>query len=112
LGGLKGAAVLLIAKKILDLLEAKIDSRSIIRLSVTKAEKPLTLSRSIKKLQHFEIKFDGKYQGKIVIFGNFPMSPSCHGNRKFKTEHVVTKAMVQSTFIPSLISIEAFFIVS
>jgi hypothetical protein len=40
------------------------------------------------------------------------MSPRCHGNRKFKTEHVVTKAMVQSTFVPSLISIEAFVIVS
>jgi hypothetical protein len=47
-----------------------------------------------------------------VIFGNFEMSPRYHGNRKFKTEHGVTKAMVQSTFVPSLISIEAFFIVS
>jgi hypothetical protein len=46
-----------------------------------------------------------------VIFGNFEMSPSCHGNRKFQTEHVVTKAMVQSTIVPSLISIEAVFIV-
>jgi hypothetical protein len=35
-----------------------------------------------------------------------------HGNRKFKIEHVVTEAMVQSTFVPSFISIEAFFIVS
>jgi hypothetical protein len=60
-------------------------------------------------LQHFEINFDGKNPGKIVIFGNFEMSLRCHGYRKFKTEHVVTKTMVQSTFVPSLISIEAFF---
>jgi hypothetical protein len=52
-----------------------------------------------------------KNQRKIVIFGNFEMSPQCHGNRKFKPEHVVAKAMVQSTFVPSLISIEAVFIV-
>jgi hypothetical protein len=71
----------------------------------------LTLSQSIEKWQHFEINFDGKNQRKIlVIFGNFEMSPSYHGNRKFKTEHVVTKAMVQSTFVPSLISMEAVFI--
>jgi hypothetical protein len=62
-------------------------------------------------LQHFEINFDGKNQRKIVIFGNFEMSPRCHGNKKFKPGHVVTKAMVQSTFVPSLISIEAVFIV-
>jgi hypothetical protein len=72
----------------------------------------VTLSQSLEKLQHFEINFDGKNRGKNVIFGNFEMSPRCHGNRKFKTEHVVTKAMIQSTFVPSLISIEAFFIVS
>jgi hypothetical protein len=71
----------------------------------------LTLSQSIEKLQHFEINFDGKNQRKIVIFGNFEMSPHCHGNRKFKPEHVVTKAMVQSTFVPSLIIIEADFLV-
>jgi hypothetical protein len=71
----------------------------------------LTLSQSIEKLQHFEIKFDGKNQGQKVIFGNFEMSPRCHGNRKFKPEHVVSKAMVQSTFVPRLISIEAVFIV-
>jgi hypothetical protein len=47
-------------------------------------------------------------QLKIVLFGNFEMSPRCHGNRKFKPEHV-TKAMVQSTFVPSLDSIEAVF---
>jgi hypothetical protein len=51
-----------------------------------------------------------KNQRKIVSFGHFEMSPRCHGKRKVKTEHVVTKAMVQSTFVPSLISIEAFFI--
>jgi hypothetical protein len=62
-------------------------------------------------LQHFKIIFDGKNQRKIVIFGNFEMSPRCHGNRKFKPEKVVTKAMIQSTFVPSLISIEAVFIV-
>jgi hypothetical protein len=63
-------------------------------------------------LQPFEINFDGKNQCKIVIFGNFEMSPRCHCDRKFKPEHVVTKAMVQmSTFAPSLISIEAVFIV-
>jgi hypothetical protein len=71
----------------------------------------LTLSQSIEKLQHFEINFDGKNQRKIVIFGNFEMSPCFHGNRKFKPEHVVTKAMVQSTFVPSLISIEALFFI-
>jgi hypothetical protein len=71
----------------------------------------LTLSQSIKKLQHFEINFDGKNQRKIVTFGNFEMSPRCHGNRKFKPEHVVASAMVQSIFVPSLISVEAVFIV-
>jgi hypothetical protein len=71
----------------------------------------LTLSQSIEKLQHFEIKFDGKNQRKIVIFGNFEMSPRCHANRKFKPEHVVARAMVQSIFVPSLISVEAVFIV-
>jgi hypothetical protein len=70
-----------------------------------------TLSQSIEKLQHFEINFDRKNPHKIVIFGNFKMSPCCHGNRKFKPEYVVTKAMAQSTFVPSLISIEAVFIV-
>jgi hypothetical protein len=53
-------------------------------------------------LQHFEINYDGKNQRKIVIFGNFEMSPRCHGNRKFMPEHVVARAMVQSTFVPSL----------
>jgi hypothetical protein len=71
----------------------------------------LTLSQSIEKLQHFEMNFDGKNQRKIVIFGNFEMSPRCHGNRKFKPEHVVARAMVQSSFVPSLISVEAVFIV-
>jgi hypothetical protein len=52
-----------------------------------------------------------KNQRKIEIFGKFEMSPRCHGNRKFKHEHVVTKAMIQSTFVPSLIRIEAVFIV-
>jgi hypothetical protein len=66
---------------------------------------------SIEKLQHFEINFDGKNQRKIVIFGNFEMSPRCNGNRKFKTEHVVTKALVQSTFVPSIISIEAVYFI-
>jgi hypothetical protein len=72
----------------------------------------LTLSQSLEKLQHFEINFDGKNRGKIVIFGNFEMSPHYHGNMKFKTEQVLTKALVQSTIVLSLISIEAFFIVS
>jgi hypothetical protein len=56
--------------------------------------------------------YDGKNRGKIMIFGNFEMFTFCHGNRKFMTDHVVTKEMIQSTFVPSLISIEAFFIVS
>jgi hypothetical protein len=71
----------------------------------------LTLFKSNEKLQHFEINFDGKNQSKIVICGNFEMSPHCYGNKNFKPEHVVAKAMVQSTFVPSLISIEAVFIV-
>jgi hypothetical protein len=54
----------------------------------------------------------GKKQCKIVIFRNFETSPNCNGNRKFTIEHAVTEAMVQSTFVPSFISIEAFFIVS
>jgi hypothetical protein len=70
----------------------------------------LTLSEYIEKLQHFEINFDGKNQRKIVMFGNFEMSPRCHGNRKFKPEHVVARAMDQSTFAPSLISVETVFI--
>jgi hypothetical protein len=53
-----------------------------------------------------------KKQCKMVIFGNFETSPRCHGNRKFTIEHAVTEAMVKSTFVPNLISIEAFFIVS
>jgi hypothetical protein len=52
-----------------------------------------------------------KKTSKIVIFGNFEISSLCHGNRKFKIEHGVTKAMVQSRFLPSLISIEAFFFI-
>jgi hypothetical protein len=71
----------------------------------------LTLSQSIEKLQQFEINFDGKNQSKIVNFGNFEMSPRCRGNRKFKPEHVVSRAMIQSTFVPSLISVEVVFIV-
>jgi hypothetical protein len=69
----------------------------------------LTLSQSIEKLQYLKLKFDGKNQLKIVIFGNFEMSSRCHGNRKFKPGHVLTKAMGQSTFVPSLISIKAVF---
>jgi hypothetical protein len=71
----------------------------------------LTLSQSIEKLQHFEINFDGKKLTQNSEFGNFEMSPRCHGNRKFKPEHVVAGAMVQSIFVPSLISVEAVFIV-
>jgi hypothetical protein len=71
----------------------------------------LTVSQSIEKLQQFEINLDGKHQRKIVIFGNFEKSPRCHSIRKFKPEHVVARAMVQSTFVPSLISVEAVFIV-
>jgi hypothetical protein len=58
----------------------------------------------IEKLLHFEINFDGKIKRKIVIFGSFEMSPRYQGYRKFKPEHVVTKAMVKSTFVLSLIS--------
>jgi hypothetical protein len=47
----------------------------------------------------------------LVIFGNFEMAPCCHGNRKVKTEHAVTKALFKSTFVQSLIIIEAVFIV-
>jgi hypothetical protein len=36
------------------------------------------------------------------------MSARCHGNREVKTEHAVTKAMVQSTFVLIWISTEAF----
>jgi hypothetical protein len=43
-----------------------------------------------------------KIQRKIVIFGNFEMSPRCHGNRKVQSEYAVTKAMVQSTCLLSL----------
>jgi hypothetical protein len=34
-----------------------------------------------------------------------------HSNRKLKPEHGVAKAIVQSTFVPNLFSIEAVFIV-
>jgi hypothetical protein len=71
----------------------------------------LSLFQSIEILQHLEINFDRKNKRKIVIFGSFEMSARCQGNRKFKTEHVVTKAMFQSTFMSTLISIEAVFIV-
>jgi hypothetical protein len=59
-------------------------------------------------LLHLEISFDGKKQRKIEIFGNFETSPRCHGNWKFKIEHAIPQAMAQPTFVPSLISIEAF----
>jgi hypothetical protein len=39
------------------------------------------------------------------------MSPRCRGSRKFKTEHVVEKAMAKLTCVPRLISIGAIFIV-
>jgi hypothetical protein len=35
---------------------------------LTKAEKPLTLSQTNEKLQHFEISFDRKNQRKILIW--------------------------------------------
>jgi hypothetical protein len=63
----------------------------------------LTLSQPIEKLQHFEISFDGKNQRKIVIFEMIL-------NRKFKFDYADTKAMVQSTFVPNLSSIKAFFL--
>jgi hypothetical protein len=78
--GLKGAVVPLIAKKNLDLLEAKNEPKSIIREYVTNAEKPLTLSQSLEKFQHFEINFDGKNRGKIVIFVNFALVAMVTGN--------------------------------
>jgi hypothetical protein len=62
-------------------------------------------------LQHFEI---SKEINANSAFGNFKMSPRCHGtsNRKFKIEHAGTNAMVQSTFLPSLISTEVTFNIS
>jgi hypothetical protein len=42
-------------------------------------------------------------------FSQFSDVPRCHGNRKFKIEHVITEVMIQSTCVPSFISIEAFF---
>jgi hypothetical protein len=108
---LGGRAQKVVAKKILDMWQAKNGLRSILRWRVTDAEKTFTLSHCIKKLQHFENSFDGKRQCKIVIFRNFETSPRCHSNRKFKIEHVLTEVMVQSTYVPSFISIEAFFIV-
>jgi hypothetical protein len=62
-------------------------------------------------LQHFKINFDGKNQRKIIIFGNFEMSPRSHGNRNFKPEQIVVRGKVQLKFVPSLISVEAVFIV-
>jgi hypothetical protein len=63
-------------------------------------------------LQHFEISFDGKKQCKIVIFAILRRSPVAMvtGNLRL-SENVVTEVMVQSTYVPSFISIEAFFIV-
>jgi hypothetical protein len=63
-------------------------------------------------LLHLEVSFYGKKQRKIEIFGNFETSPRCHGNFKFKIEHAIPQAMVQSTYVSSFISIEAFCIVS
>jgi hypothetical protein len=40
------------------------------------------------------------------------MSPRRHGYRKLQIEHVVTKAMLKSTFVPSLMNIEVSFKVS
>jgi hypothetical protein len=59
-------------------------------------------------MQHFEI---NEKQRKIVIFGNFEISPRRRGSRKFKPDHIVTKAMVQAIFMPNMISIKAVFIV-
>jgi hypothetical protein len=57
-------------------------------------------------LQHFEINFDGKINAKkrCLAILRFPLVAMV-------TENVVAKAIVQSTFVPSLISIEAVFIV-
>jgi hypothetical protein len=44
-------------------------------------------------------------------FRDVETSPRNHGKRKFKIDHAVTEAMVHSTFVPSCISIDAFFIV-
>jgi hypothetical protein len=38
-----------------------------------------------------------KQQREIAISGNFETPFRCHGNRKFKIEHAVTKALVKST---------------
>jgi hypothetical protein len=63
-------------------------------------------------LLHLEISFYGKKQRKIKIFGNFKTSPVVIDNWKLKIEHAFAQALVQPIFVPSLISIEAFFIVS
>jgi hypothetical protein len=54
-------------------------------------------------LQHFAITFDGKKQCKILIFRSFETFPRCHGNKKFTIEHAITEAMVQSTFVPTVL---------
>jgi hypothetical protein len=50
----------------------------------------------------------GKKIMQKVIFGNFEMSPGCHGNREIKIEHAVTEAIVKPTFVPSFIITDAF----
>jgi hypothetical protein len=67
----------------------------------------LTLSQSIENLQHFEISFDGENLRKIG-FGNFETSPVTLVTYYFKIEHAISKAMVHSTCVPILVSIEAF----
>jgi hypothetical protein len=106
-----GALVPLIAKKILDMWQAKNGLRSILRWRVTNAEKPFTLSHCIEKLQHFEIRIWWEKTMQNNDFSEYWDVPRCHGNRKLKSEQVVTDVMNQSTYVPSFISIEAFFIV-
>jgi hypothetical protein len=61
-------------------------------------------------LQHFQ--FDGTKQGKIVIKAILKCPLVAMVTGKFKHELASTKAMVQLTFVPRLISIKAFFTVS
>jgi hypothetical protein len=56
--------------------------------------KSLCLYLNLLRSCSTEISFDDKNQRKIVIFGNFEMSPCCRENRKLKIEHAITNDML------------------
>jgi hypothetical protein len=108
LGVWSGAVAPLIAKTMLDLGEAK----NGLDLKVT-CDKRWKVFYSILIQWEVAALWNQFWWGETTQnsdFWHFWHFPLCHGNKKIKIEHAVTKAMVQSTSVPSLISIESFLI--